>query len=107
MRWTLIVVLAFVSAAAAQQPSTRTPPAPGVDIFAKDGDRITVEDDARIHVVRRRQATLRTIYSQKERLLIVLLDYSKPGAFPMARSIGRTTSTRSKAPGRLDRVGKR
>jgi hypothetical protein len=82
MRWTLIIVLAFASVAAAQQPPTRTPPPPGVDISAKDGDRILIEDDARIQVLRRRQATLRTIYSQTERLLIVLVDFSKPGEFP-------------------------
>jgi hypothetical protein len=82
MRWSLIVVLAFASVAAAQQPPTRTPPPPGVDISAKDGDRILIEDDARIQVLRRRQATIRTIYSQTERLLIVLVDFSKPGEFP-------------------------
>jgi TonB family protein len=32
--------------------------------------------------VRRRQATVRTIFSQEERLLIVLIDYSRPGEFP-------------------------
>ena len=36
-----------------------------VDIYARDGDRIIVDDDARIQIVRRRQATLRTIYSQE------------------------------------------
>ena len=82
MRWTLIVVLAFASVAAAQQPPSRTPPPPGVDISAKDGDRILVDDDARIQIVRRRQATLRTIYSKKEQLLIVLVDDSKAGEFP-------------------------
>lgn len=81
MRCTPILVLAFVSVAAAQQPS-RTPPPPGVDIPARDGDRIIVDDDARIQIVRRRQATVRTIFSQEERLLIVLIDYSKPGEFP-------------------------
>jgi hypothetical protein len=82
MRWTLIVVFACVSVAAAQQPPSASQPPSGVDISARDGDRIVVEDDARIHVVRRRQATIRTIYSRKERLLIVLVDYAKPGAFP-------------------------
>lgn len=81
MRWTLIVILAFVSAASAQQPRSGTPP-PGFDISAKDGDRILVDDDARIQIVRRRQATVRTIFIQEERLLIVLVDYSKPGEFP-------------------------
>ena len=82
MRWALIIVLALASAAAAQQPALRPPPPPGVDISARDGDRIIVDDDARIQIVRRRQATLRTIYSQTEQLLIVLVDYSKPGEFP-------------------------
>lgn len=82
MRCTLIAVMAFVCVATAQQPPSKTPPPPGTDISARDGDRIVLDDDARIQVVRRRQATIRTIYSQKEQLLIVLVDYSKPGEFP-------------------------
>jgi TonB family protein len=82
MRWTLIIVLAFSSAAAAQQAPLRPPPPPGIDISARDGDRIIVDDDARIQIVRRRQATLRTIFSKEDQLLIVLVDYSKPGEFP-------------------------
>lgn len=81
MRWTPIIVLALASVSAAQPSQTSTPP-PGVDISAKDGDRILVDDDARIEIIRRRQATIRTIYSRTERVLIVLVDYSKPGAFP-------------------------
>ena len=82
MRWTLIIVLAFASVATAQEPTSRTPPPPGIDISARDGDRIIVDDDARIQIVRRRQATIRTIYSREEQLLIVLVDHSKPGEFP-------------------------
>lgn len=82
MRWTLVVIMAYLSVGAAQQPQPRTPPPQGVDISARDGDRIVVDNDARIQIVRRRQATLRTIFSQKEQLLIVLVDYSKPGEFP-------------------------
>jgi TonB family protein len=82
MRWTLIFLIAFSSAAAAQQSPLRPPPPVGVDISARDGDRIIVDDDARIQIVRRRQATLRTIYSKDDQLLIVLVDYSKPGEFP-------------------------
>ena len=33
-------------------------------------------------IVRRRQATVRTIFNQEQRLLIVLVDYLKPGEFP-------------------------
>ena len=82
MRWTFILVMAFVGVSTAQQPSTRTPPPPGTDIQARDGDRIIIDDDARIQIVRRRQATVRTIFSREDRLLIVLIDYSKPGEFP-------------------------
>jgi TonB family protein len=82
MRWTLIFVLALSSAAVAQQPPLRPPPPPGVDISARDGDRIIVDDDARVQIVRRRQATLRTIFSKEDQLLIVLVDYAKPGEFP-------------------------
>ena len=82
MRWTVIIVLAFATTAAAQQPPLRQPPPSGADISANDGDRIIVDDDARIQIVRRRQATLRTIYSKDDQLLIVLVDYSKPGEFP-------------------------
>ncbi len=81
MRWTLIFVLAFVSVTSAQQTPSRTPP-PGSDISARDSDRIVVENDAHIQIVRRRQATIRTIFNQEERVLIVLVDYSKPGEFP-------------------------
>jgi TonB family protein len=81
MRWTPIAVIACVSVSAAQQPP-RTPPPTGVEISARDGDRIIVDDDARIQIVRRRQATVRTIFHQERRLLIVLADYSKPGEFP-------------------------
>jgi hypothetical protein len=82
MRSALIIVLASASVAAAQPPQTRTPVPPGVDISANDGDRILIEDDARIEVVRRRQATIRTIFSAKEQVLIVVADYARPGEFP-------------------------
>ena len=60
----------------------RTPPPAGQEIAASDGDRVIVDDDARVQIVRRRQATIRTIYSQEQRLLIMLADYAKPGQFP-------------------------
>jgi hypothetical protein len=82
MRWVLIALVAWVGMANAQQPTPRTPPPPGVEIPARDGDRIIVDDDARIQIVRRRQGTVRTIFNQEQRLLIVLVDYVKPGEFP-------------------------
>ena len=67
---------------AAQNPQSTTPTRSGVEISAKDGDRIIIDDDATIEIVRRRQATVRTIFRQEERLLIILVDYAKPGEFP-------------------------
>jgi hypothetical protein len=67
---------------AARQQRIRKPLPAGMEIPASDGDRVIVDDDARVQVVRRRQATIRTIFSQEQRALIVLADYAKPGQFP-------------------------
>jgi TonB family protein len=55
------------------------------DFVARDGDRVIVEDDARVRIVRRRQATVRTIFLEPHHQLIVLVDYGKPGEFPDGR----------------------
>ena len=67
-----VVTAMFIAAPAAAQQ----------DIIARDGDRIIVDEDARVEIVRRRQATVRTIFNQQQRLLIVLVDYVRPGEFP-------------------------
>ena len=67
-----VVTAMFIAAPAAAQQ----------DIIARDGDRIIVDEDARVEIVRRRQAAVRTIFNQQQRLLIVLVDYVKPGEFP-------------------------
>jgi hypothetical protein len=67
---------------AVRQQRIREPPPAGVEIPASDGDRVIVDDDARIQIVRRRQAAIRAIFSQEQRALIVLADYAKPGQFP-------------------------
>lgn len=54
----------------------------GQEISASDGDRVIVDDDARVQIIRRRQATVRTIFNHEQRALIVLADYAKPGQFP-------------------------
>jgi TonB family protein len=77
MRTNLIAALGAIAALSATVPATAQQ-----DIIARDGDRIIVDEDARIQIVRRRQAAVRTIFNQEQRLLIVLLDYSKPGEFP-------------------------
>ncbi len=55
----------------------------GQDIVAKDGDRIIVEEDARVQIVRRRAATVRAIFDQAQRTLTLLIDYPpSPGMTP-------------------------
>ena len=59
-----------------------TPPPPGQEIAANDGDRVIVDDDARVQVVRRRQGMIRVIFSHELRTLIVLADYARGGQSP-------------------------
>jgi TonB family protein len=84
LRWIFTIVVAAGGSVAAQAPASEPPPR-GQDILAKDGDRIILEDDARIQIVRRRQATVRTIFNAAERFLILLADFPKPGELPDGR----------------------
>ena len=59
--------------------AVRPPPPAGQEISARDGDRIIVDDDARVEIVRQRQATVRAIFNHEQRTLILLADYAKPG----------------------------
>jgi TonB family protein len=78
-----VLLLAASQVPAAQRPQTRAPVPVGQDIVAKDGDRVILEEDARVQIVRRRAATVRTIFDQAQHLLIVLIDYPPtPGAMP-------------------------
>jgi TonB family protein len=78
-----VLLFAASQVPAAERPQTRPPAPVGQDIVAKDGDRVILEEDARVQVVRRRAATVRTIFNQAQRLLIVLIDYPPaPGAMP-------------------------
>jgi TonB family protein len=85
MRGILAIALVAAGAlvAAAQEPLA--PTARGQDIIARDGDRIILENDASIHIIRRRQATVRTIFNAAERFLILLADFPKPGELPDGR----------------------
>ena len=65
-----------------RKANLRTPPPVGQEISARDGDRVIVDDDARVQIVRRRQATVRTIFIAEQNALIVLADYAKAGEFP-------------------------
>jgi TonB family protein len=76
----LLVVVQFTSTAPAvgeQRPAS--PPPAGHRIVARDGDVIVVEDDARVRIVRRRQASVRVVFNAAERWLLLLVDHAGPG----------------------------
>ena len=51
-------------------------------MIARDGDRVVIEDDARVEIVRRRQGMIRSVFNPAQRLLIVLVDYQATGSSP-------------------------
>jgi TonB family protein len=65
------------------RPSVSThPPKPlpdGQRLDASDGDTISIDDDARVRVVRRRKAVVRVIYNAEQRWAVVIVDYEKAG----------------------------
>jgi TonB family protein len=75
----LLVPVLMMSAAptvGAQRPTTPLPS--GNRIVAQDGDVVVVENDARVKIVRRREAYVRTVFNAAERWLVILIDYASP-----------------------------
>jgi len=76
--------LSWVSCAPAAQrgapPRPAREPFPqGQRINARDGDIVTVEDDARVRIVRRRQAVVRAVFNPSDRWVVLLIDHASPG----------------------------
>lgn len=62
---------------------TRQPVSPaGNRIPALDGDIIVVENDARVRIVRRREANVRAVFNPAERWLVLLVDYKTAAGGP-------------------------
>jgi TonB family protein len=61
-----------LAAADAQRPAGTVPQ--GNRIAAQDGDVIVVDNDARIRIIRRREAHVRAIFNAAERWLVILVD---------------------------------
>lgn len=94
MRLTPIVValMAGTPLVAAQRPISRPPAPAGQEMIAQDGDRVIIEDDARVQIVRRRQAMVRTVYNETDHSLMVLFDYApRSGDTPDGRVDMATT----------------
>ena len=65
---------------AGQVGRPRTDPVPaGQRVQAQDGDVVVVENDARVKIIHRREATVRAIYNSAQHWLVLLVDFASPG----------------------------
>jgi len=80
MRTNLIAALGAIAALSATVPAIAQQ-----DIIARDGDRIMVDGDVRVQIVRRRQAIVRTVFLEPQKTLIVVMDYARGGQPPDGR----------------------
>ncbi len=80
MRTTFIALFGVMTAVLSAAPA-----AAQQDINARDGDRVIIDDEARVQIVRRRQAAVRTVFLEPQKTLIVLIDHAKGGALPDGR----------------------
>ena len=86
MRSLLCVALLMISMAAtvgAQRPVS--PPPSGSHIVARDGDVVVIMNEARIGLVRRREANVRVVFNAAERWLVVLADHATAAGPPDGR----------------------
>lgn len=83
----LLVVPALMMSMAptvgAQRPTSPLPS--GNRIVAQDGDVVVVENDARVRIVRRREAYVRAVFNAAERWLLLLVDHAMPAGSPDGR----------------------
>jgi TonB family protein len=85
MRGIVIGLTVFILAdvAFAAQREARSPAPTGQDIVARDGDRVIIEDSARVQILRRRQVMVRAVFNESLRYLILIVDYvTRPGELP-------------------------
>jgi TonB family protein len=77
-----VVVMTLARTAGAQSlRPVRPPDRPmpnGMEIDARDGDRVIVEGDARVRVITRYRGFVRAVYSSDQRWLILMIDSSSP-----------------------------
>lgn len=81
------IVMASANVPAAEQvvpigPRVNTPLPEGRRIDARDGDVILIDDDARVQLVRRRNAIARIIFNASERWVVLLADFAPANGTP-------------------------
>jgi hypothetical protein len=73
----MLVATCAYSVYAQPQRSTQKPDRPlpsGQEIYAGDGDRVIIENDARVRVITRRRGYVRAVYNPEQRWLILMID---------------------------------
>jgi len=74
MSWLVLTLVITATAPVDGAQSPASPPPSGNLIVARDGDVIVVENDARVRIVRRRDAYVRAVFNATERWLLLLVD---------------------------------
>jgi TonB family protein len=77
---TIIIGLAAVGVAADQGP--QAPRSGQAAVQVKDGDLVVIEGDAKIKLVRRREANVTAVFNPAERWVILMVDYARAGKPP-------------------------
>ena len=88
----LVIVLnaATTSTIAGQQPPSPNPPVQGQRLEARDGDTVILEGDARVNIVRRRQAHVRAVFNQAQASLLLLVSHVVADAGTAGQGVDET-----------------
>ena len=70
-----ITLLAIAAASANPSAQSRRPLPSGNQITAQDGDTVVLQGDARVRIIRHRDAVVRVVFSSAERWVILLADF--------------------------------
>jgi TonB family protein len=84
---TPVLMILTAPTVVAQRPTSPLPS--GNRIVAQDGDVVVADNDARIRIVRRREAYVRVVFNAAERWLVVLVDHAT-SAEPADGRVDRT-----------------
>lgn len=80
--WCVSLMLGLVDGGAIDAAQRPQPLGGGTAIQANDGDLIVMEGDARIRLVRRREANVTAVYNEAERWLILMVAHAREGRPP-------------------------
>jgi TonB family protein len=77
-----ILLIPVISEAQAPRPLQQRPLVEGRDVVVNDGDRVIIDADTSIRVVRRIRGVARAVYSQEHRWILIMVDLERAGQAP-------------------------